>query len=69
MGVSFLFGFLFGFLFCCLMDLRVGGGVRGWIDCCTGWAFFLFVCVMGMVGGGYICNGRSKIFQESYIHT
>jgi len=68
MGVSFLFGFLFGFLFCCLMDLRVGGGVRGWIDCCTGWAFFLFVCVMGMVGVISVTGGVKYSKNLTYIH-
>ena len=49
--------FVICFVFCCLMDLRVGGGRWWWID----WAFFLFVCVMGMVGGGYICTLKEGV--------
>lgn len=53
---------LFCFCFLLFDGLRGFGGVVWGID----WAFF-FVCLCDGGGGGYICNGRSKIFKESYI--
>jgi len=41
------------------VDLRVGGGRAVVVDRLG--LFFWFVCVMGMVGGGYICTLKEGV--------